>query len=197
MVTGQDIVNAAYELKGARYRAWSLGSPIPMWVWDGAGNPPPAEYLVDGPGVMCSDLVSWAMMRNDLDPVYGTENLAYILEDQQPFDPSTPGEPGAICLRPYSGPALRDQGHVAIYVDEHTVIQSLWTPGVTDAYTDAETWGWGGASEFTTYGFLPGVSYGSVAASEQDESEPMWKKYGWWEYESEQSWSLRYVPGKD
>lgn len=163
-----------------------------MWVWDGQGNPPSPEYLVNGPGCMCSDLVSFATMYNGLDPVYGTENLSYILQDQQPFDPSTPGVPGAICLRPYSGPALRDQGHVAIYVDEHTIIQALWTDGVTDAYTDAESWGWGGASEFTVYGFLPGVTYG---VNEPVEDVPMWKKYGYWQYSSDDSWDLEYVPG--
>lgn len=157
-VTGQDIVNAAYEVKGAPYRTWYAGAPLPMWVYDGAGDPPSTSHIKEV-GVMCSDLVSYALERCGLPPCYGTENLAYYLENQQPFDPSTPGQPGAICLRPYTGPALADQGHVAIYVDEHTVIQALVTPGVTDSYTDTQTYSWGGSTEFTVYGLLPGVDY--------------------------------------
>lgn len=187
LVTGQDIVNAAYEILGAPYRIWSAGSPIPMWMYDNMGDPPPASHI-QSYGVMCSDLVSYALERCGLPACYGTENLAYYLEGQMDFDPSTPGVPGAICLRPYSGPALADQGHVGIYVDEHTLIQSLYNPGVTDSYTDAETYGWGGSTEFTIYGFLPGVSYDAAA------SEGTWRKFGYYEYASETSWDLRYVP---
>lgn len=188
MPTGQDIVNAAYEVLGAPYRTWSLGSPIPMWSYDGAGDPPPSEHIKEY-GVMCSDLVSWAAMRCGLGPVYGTEALAYYLVDQQPFDPSTPGEPGAICLRPYSGPALRDQGHVGIYVDEHYLIQALYTPGVTDAYTDAETWGWGGSTEFTIYGYLAGVDYSGDVSPNTLSSRPSWDHGAGW-YEVHEDWSM-------
>lgn len=194
MVTGQDIVDAAYEVLDAPYRIWSQGSPIPMWIYDGMGDPPPASYI-NSVGVMCSDLVSYALERCGLPPCYGTENLAYYLEGQMPFDPSTPGVPGAICLRPYSGPALEDQGHVGIYVDEHALIQSLYLPGVTDAYTDAETWGWGGSTEFTVYGFLPGVSYDEKPAKET--SEGTWREYGWYEFESPTSYKLTYHSGEE
>lgn len=188
-VTGQDIVNAAYEVKGAPYRTWEWGSPIPMWMYDGQGDPPPAKHIKSY-GVMCSDLVSWALEYNGLPSCYGTEYLAYYLENQQPFDPSTPGEPGAICLRPYSGPALADQGHVAIYVDEHTLIQSLYTPGVTDAYTDAETYSWGGSTEFTIYGYLPGVDYSGAA--QPDNVVSPWVRNGW--YQVEDNWNLTWFP---
>jgi hypothetical protein len=197
VVTPQDIVNEAYNVLGAPYREWTLGAQIPMWRGDGAGDPPSPEHILEY-GVMCSDLVSYALMRNGLPPCYGTEALATYLVDQVPFDPTTPGVPGAIALRPYTGPALRDQGHVGIYVDEHTLIQALYTPGVTDNFTDAETYSWGGSTEFTVYGLLPGVDYsmsGTTDPGGGGSEEPLWKRYGWYEYESADSWSLKYHEG--
>lgn len=199
LVTGQDIVNAAYEVLGAPYRTWSAGSSIPMWLYDGMGDPPPASHIKNY-GVMCSDLVSYALERCGLPPCYGTENLAYYLENQMDFDPSTPGVAGAVCLRPYSGPALEDQGHVAIYTGdgEHNLIQSLYLPGVTDAYTDFETYGWGGSTEFTIYGFLPGVNYDGEPAKDTSSSSAggTWQEYGWYEFESPTSYKLIHHPGE-
>jgi hypothetical protein len=195
VVTGLEIVKSAYKLDGVQYRLWQLGDPLPMWVKDGysAFVAPPVDHM-KRVKIMCSDFVSWALCDNGLPPCYGTEALASYLVGQLPFDPETPGVPGAICLKPYSGPALADQGHVGIYVDEHTIIQALFTSGVTDAYTDAETWSWGGATEFTTYGFLPGVTYDGTVTPDPGGGgdESTWEEYGWYEYESADSWNLRY-----
>lgn len=191
------IVEAAYRLLGVHYRMWYVGDPLPMWRKDGYeyNTAPPVSYM-QRVGVMCSDLVNYALCANGLEPGYGTEAFADYLTDQQPFDPSTPGEPGAICLRPYSGPALEDQGHIGIYVGEHTIIQALVSSGVTDAYTDEETYGWGGATSFTLYGRLPGVDYGGDAPVPEPVPTPedvsTWRQYGWWEFESESSWNLRH-----
>lgn len=190
MTTGQDIVNTAYLIKGAPYRTWSWGSSIPMWMYDGEDDPPSAEHIMYA-GVMCSDLVNWVLEMNGLPPCYGTEYLAEYLVNQQPFDPSTPGEPGAICLRPYSGPALSDQGHVGIYVDEHRLIQALYTPGVTDAYTDAETYSWGGSTEFTIYGHLAGVDYSGGSTVEIPSDRPAWDHGAGW-YEVYGDWSMKW-----
>jgi hypothetical protein len=158
MVTPQDIVNSAYKLKGACYRTWYYGASIPMWTDDNAGDPPPLAHL-QYYGVMCSDLVNWALQDNGLPPGGGTAAFADYLVNTSDFDPTTPGVPGAIALSPYQSPVVGQQGHIAIYVDEHYLIQALHTPGITDQFTDAESYSWGGDTTFTTYGFLPGVDY--------------------------------------
>lgn len=162
VVTGQDIVNAAYELKGAPYRAWTLNAPLPMWLNDGAGNPPPASHILSI-GCMCADLISYAMLRCGLPTVFGTEAFEDFLVNTQDFDPSSPGEPGAIAYDPYISSESGNQGHIAAFVDEHYLIQALdGNPpyyGVTDQFTDQETYSWGGDTLFTRYGFLPNVVY--------------------------------------
>jgi len=163
MASAQDIVESAYKLLGAPYRTWHLGDPLPMWKKDGRGDPPPASDLKDV-GVMCADLINFALQDNGLRPGGGTQAFGDYLENTSGFDPDTPGEPGAIAYRPYRGAALGAQGHIALYVDEHTLIQALAGTqprffGVTDQFSDKETYNWGGNTLFTVYGFLPGVDY--------------------------------------
>lgn len=159
-VTGQDIVNAAYEVLYAPYRLWQPGMSLPTWLDDWRGDPPLASHLMSV-GLECADLVAYALARNGLSYPYqaGTSTFGDFLVNTSWFDPSTPGEPGAVCLKPYAGPAWEDQGHIAIYVDDHRLLQALGR-GTTDAWTDTETWAWGGSTEFTIYGYLPGVTYG-------------------------------------
>jgi len=159
MVSAQDIVKAAYQLQTAPYRHWHVGDPIPMWRKDGVGDPPPPWHLVQNVGVMGSDLINYALESNGLPPGGGTVTFAHYLVRTGNFDPSTPGQPGAIAFRPYSGPGLDQQGHIALYVGEHQLIQALPQAGVTDQYTDEETHSWGAQYHFTLYGFLPGVRY--------------------------------------
>jgi hypothetical protein len=90
VVSGQDIVNSAYKLLGAPYRFWTAFAPLPMWANDGQGDPPPADYLVNGPGVMCADLVSWAMMDNGLNTVFGTQTFEGFLENSTEFSLDSP-----------------------------------------------------------------------------------------------------------
>jgi hypothetical protein len=173
MVSAEDIVRAAYELQGAPYRHWHPGDPIPMWRKDGVGDPPPSWHL-QNVGVMGSDLINYALERNGLPPGGGTVTFANYLVRTLDFDPSTPGQMGAIAFRPYSGPAPYEQGHLALYVGAHQLIQALpggrdfpWSEsggGVTDQYTDQQTYSWGSPMGFpqygfTVYGFLPGVRY--------------------------------------
>ena len=157
-VSAQDIVGAAYELLGAPYRHWHVGDPIPMWRKDGVGDPPPPWHL-HNVGVMGSDVLNFALEANGLPPGGGTVTFAHYLVRTGNFSPDTPGEPGAVAYRPYSGPDLDQQGHLALYVGGHQLIQALPTAGVTDQYTDQETHSWGAQYRFTIYGFLPGVSY--------------------------------------
>jgi hypothetical protein len=158
MVSARDIVRAAYELQGAPYRVWHTGDPIPMWRKDGVGDPPPSWHL-QNVGVMGPDLINYALEKNGLAPGGGTGTFGHYLVRTADFDPDTPGEAGAIAFRPYSGPGLAQQGSIALYVGAHQIIQAIPEAGVTDQYTDQETFSWGAQHRFTVYGFLPDVRY--------------------------------------
>lgn len=158
MANAQDIVSAAYQLLGAPYRVWQDGNSIPMWLDDYAGDPPPVTHL-RSVGVNSSDLLNFALEANGLPPGGGTQAFANYLVNTVAFDPASPGQRGAIAFRPYEGPAVAQQGHVALYVDEHKLIQAIPGMGVTDQYTDQATYSWGAQYAFTIYGFLPGVQY--------------------------------------
>ena len=86
---------------------------------------------------------------------YRTWGNDYLV-DARSFDPDAPGEPGAVCLATFGG--NNGEGHIAIYVDEHTLIQSLTTTGVTDQFTDIQTHVWPECG-FEIYGHIPGVDY--------------------------------------
>ena len=175
-VNAQEIVQAAYQLQGAPYRPWRSGNSIPMWLDDGpymdafmqggheAGLAGLRSHLQDV-GVMGVDLVQFALIANRMYEMGldsgGTGTFGNYLVGTGSFDPDTPGEPGAIALRPYQGP--QDDGSIALYVGAHRVIQSIPGEGVTDAYTDQQTYSWASQGypryRFTTYGFLRGVGY--------------------------------------
>jgi hypothetical protein len=163
MPSAEDIVQAASTLLGVQYRHWHPGDSIPMWLNDGYGSsdqPPPAWHL-HNVGVMGADLINYALSRNGLSPNGGTGSFADYLVNTGNFDPSTPGQLGAIALRPYQSP--HDDGSIALYVGEHYVIQSIPSEGVTDNYTDQQTYQWASQGYprygFTIYGLLWGVTY--------------------------------------
>jgi hypothetical protein len=113
-------------------------------------------------GVMGVDLIHYAQIANRLYEQGldsgGTGTFGDYLVNTSKFDPSPPGERGAIALRPYQGP--QDDGSIALYVGAHQVIQSIPGEGVTDQYTDQQTYRWTEPRyHFTVYGFLPRVNY--------------------------------------
>ena len=160
MPSAQDIVGSAFALKGAPYRQWQPGNSIPMWRDDPPDNLPLFRHLLRV-GVMGSDLINYALQVHGLPPGGGTGSFANYLVNKYDFDPSSPGQQGAIALRPYQGP--NDDGSIALYVGPHQLIQSIpGGYGVTDQYDDVTTYGWASSWPrygFTIYGFLPGVSY--------------------------------------
>ena len=172
MASAQDIVGAAYALQGAAYRQYDGGS-IPMWLDDGpymdaflnAGHEIGLRELRSHllqVGVMGSDLIHYALIANRLYETGldsgGTGTFGNYLTNKFDFDPDSPGQRGAIALRPYHGP--QDDGSIALYVGPHQLIQSIPGEGVTDQYTDQQTSGWPEPRyHFTVYGFLPKVIY--------------------------------------
>jgi hypothetical protein len=161
-VSAEDIVQAAYQLQGAPYRPWRSGNAIPMWQEDDIpihGTPMDSvrAHLLRV-GVMGADLMNFALMYRGLETNGGTGTFANYLVRTGSFDPDTPGQRGAIALRPYQGP--QDDGSIALYVGPHKVIQSIPGEGVTDRYTDQQTYSWTEPRyHFTIYGFLRGVRY--------------------------------------
>jgi hypothetical protein len=162
LVSVDTLLQAASWLLGAPYRPWFPGWPIPMWRRDGVGDPPPLWHLQQV-GVMGSDLINYALEANGRPPGGGTGTFENYLVRKWPFDPASPGQAGAIALRPYEGPAPSQQGHIALYLGEHQIIQSIPSAGVTAQYTDEETYAWAAQGwpqyGFTIYGLLRGVQY--------------------------------------
>ena len=162
MASAEDIVQAAYELMGAPYRPWRTGNSIPMWQDDdipihSTGLDSVRAHLLRV-GVMGADLINFALMYSGLETNGGTGTFANYLVNTGSFDPDTPGQRGAIALRPYQGP--QDDGSIALYVGPHKVIQSNPAEGVNDLYTDKETYeSQERRYHFTIYGFLRGVRY--------------------------------------
>ena len=177
-VSAQEIVQRAYDLMGAPYRPWRSGNSIPMFLDDGdymgvfqnAGHETGVKELRQHllqVGVMGVDLIHYALIANRLYEMGldsgGTGTFGDYLVNTSKFDPDTPGERGAIALRPYQGP--QDDGSIALYVGPHKVIQSLPDRGVTDQFTDKQTYGWASGQphqpryRFTIYGSLQGVRY--------------------------------------
>jgi hypothetical protein len=165
MANAWDIIGAARELLGVtKYRYWQDGDPIPMWRKDGWGEHPlPPFWYFEQNGIMGADLINYALARNGIGPNGGTGTFLKDgwLVRAGGFDPNSPGQAGAIAFRPYQDPV--DNGSIALYLDEHQVIQSIPSDGVTDQYTDAQTYSWapqwGMRYRFTYYAFLWGVSY--------------------------------------
>ena len=157
MASAHDIVRATRLLHGAPYRTWRVGDPIPMWRKDGVGDPPPPWHL-HNVGVMGADLINYALERNGRPPGGGTGTFGNYLVNTGAFEPSSPGEVGAIAFRPYHGP--HDDGSIALYVDPHQLIQSIPGEGVTDQYTDEQIYARPEIRyRFTIYGHLRNVRY--------------------------------------
>lgn len=165
MPTGQDIVNSARKLLGVWYEWWSEGEPIPLWYYDYPDSVPP-RWWFDVNGTMCSDLVNYALMDNGLGYVGGTPAFYdYLIASgtAEDFDPTTPGEPGAVAVNPGVWRGGSGQGHIAIFTDDHTLIQA--TDGAGD-YAGVNEWekdydsnSW---ANYWIYGRLPGVTYGET-----------------------------------
>lgn len=178
-VKASDLVAAAREIAPTFYRTWYYGG-VPMWWgldgygWHAGEQPDPEYYFANG--VNCSDLVNYALQRCGLDAIGGTGAISDAIIDWDYFDPASPGVPGAVAVSPYEGPALSQQGHVLLYTGANSCIQALYSDGVTEKYSDAETVASG--VPLTYYGLLPGVDYSEASDPGIDPAkfvkEPLW-----------------------
>lgn len=168
MPTGQDIVASARKLLGVWYEWWSEGESIPLWWYEYGDNPPPRSYF-DANGTMCSDLVNFALNDNGLPSIGGTPAFYDALYDSGSwFDASASAVPGAVCINPGTWRGGNGQGHIAIYTDEHTLIQATdgagSFAGVNEGEQDYNSVAW---ADYWLYGLLPGVDY-----SEHTDTKP-------------------------
>ena len=135
-VSAEDIVQAAYQLQGAPYRPWRSGNSIPMFLDDG----PFMDAFFQG-----GHEAGLAGLRSHLQDVgvMGVDLVHYALIANRMYEMGL------------------DSG--ALYVGPHRVIQAIPGEGVTDAYTDQQTYSWASQGypryRFTIYGFLQGVRY--------------------------------------
>jgi cell wall-associated NlpC family hydrolase len=162
MVKGSEIVAAARQLIGVPYVWWQEGDPIPMWSYDYPYTNPPVQEMWNR-YVMCSDLVNWARQECGLAAIGGTPAYYDFLMGggtAEAFDPTTPGVPGAICVNPGIWRGGYGQGHVAIYTDEHTLIEATdgtgSFAGVNEGEQDYDSHQWAG---YWLYGLMSDVDY--------------------------------------
>jgi len=148
---------AAWELDPYVARRWPLYGCFPeCWYEHGLAE---LRLHLQNVGVMGADLINFALIANRLyETGGGTGTYANYLVNTSPFEPASPGQVGAIALRPYQGP--QDDGSIALYVGPHKVIQSIPGRGVTDQFTDKQMYSRPEPRyHFTIYGFLRGVRY--------------------------------------
>lgn len=155
-----DIIAAAREVTGAFYAQWDS-------IWPPAAGAP---FYITGStdtayvyreGINCAGLLNLALRKCGLPPAGGTGSIGDYLIELEDFDVNSPAVPGAIALRPWGGGVANlEEGHVAIFVNEHSLIQADHR-GVNEYDTDYDSQSWAG---FTVYGKLPGVDYSQTSS---------------------------------
>jgi cell wall-associated NlpC family hydrolase len=157
-VKGSEIVAAARQLLGVPYVWWEEDDPIPMWSYDYPYTNPPIQKTWSRQ-VMCSDLVNFARQECGLAAIGGTPAYYdWLLSTGTgiAFDPTTDSVPGAICVNPGVWRGGSGQGHVAIYTDEHTLIEATDPAGVWEGEQDYDSHQW---AAYWLYGLQPDVDY--------------------------------------
>lgn len=176
MVGIEEIMAKMDLLRGASYRWWDGQYPFTpgtaMYA-DGSGHSDEdgwaGKYSVDyimREGVNCVGLLNWARMECGLDPIGGTGHwYDWLWDNSEWFDPSTPGERGAVVVHQYEEGI--SEGHIAVFVDDQYLIQSESTNGVWAGEHQVHSNNWAG---YQLYAKMPDVDY-SGAKSDVDITE--------------------------
>lgn len=137
------MITYAKKLIGAPYTEWHegdtcLGNMAPFWA---AAGPPPSPERIQAHGICCTGLLN-VMCRAEgvVPPLVASGELWAGTTDawwesmrdvMRPYDPSIMYPRGTILLAPYEGPALEDQGHAGMLLDEGTFLHSWLAGGVS------------------------------------------------------------------
>jgi GH25 family lysozyme M1 (1,4-beta-N-acetylmuramidase) len=138
------------ETKGGRYVVWESGrftNSAPAWV---ASTPPPPAKVIKDNGAFCAGMPNLAMRKNGVHHVdmsnawyggvlwYGN----YFVDQMdlaERLKPHGNYPPGTLFIRRYTGPALSQQGHVAIMGRHGKLLQSDVPLGINEERTLAQT----------------------------------------------------------
>lgn len=124
----------AKTLIGIPYVAWTegqscLGNSGPFWAAD-ASLPLPSREQLELEGACCTGFLNLLCREAGLTPPYvdrsytwaGTTDAWWTLLNDagvlKPYNPEQQYPVGTILLSPYEGPALEDQGHIGIIVED-------------------------------------------------------------------------------
>lgn len=119
-----EIIAALRPMNGARYAAWKPGTGDvgpPLW----ANRMPTAKEIHDG-GAICTTVTNCFMHKAEVKiPAYenwvrgGTGVMGRLYHDRgHPYRRGIHYKRGTLFGSPYRGPALKDQGHVAVAIED-------------------------------------------------------------------------------
>ena len=119
--------------------------------------------FVQQEGVHCSGFINVLRMAVGLAPIGLTGAYGEYLWGNGgiPYDNDAPGIPGALVCKPWTpgtGPSAAE-GHVALYVSEHQLIEATPYGGVVEGNYDYDVNNW---ADWEVYGLMPDVDYDGV-----------------------------------
>lgn len=141
-------------LMGARYTAWKegdacLGETTPFWAAVGS---PPLDEQIREEGICCTGLLNVMCRAAGLTPPLVREGQPWagttdawwetMAGVARPYDPSFLYPPGTILLAPYEGPALEDQGHAGMIIENGAFLHSWLHGGVSIDISPVESHVW-------------------------------------------------------
>ncbi len=175
MVKASEIVAAARSYAGSPYRWWTGAFPEygPPGYMDYQSPGYYSPGFVKREGVHCAGLINLARMECGLEPVGLTKAYYdWLYDSGEWFDPSTPGVPGAICVHPWqSGMGAGNEGHVAMYTDEHTLVQSVPGTGVYEGEQDYDSHAW---ADYWLYALMSDVDYSEYPGGDDVPLQTEW-----------------------
>lgn len=182
MVKAAELVEAARAYVGSPYRWWTGAYPEhgPPGYMDGGNIAAYTWGFVRREGVHCAGLINLARADCGLEPMGLTKAYYdWLYDDGEWFVTDDPGVPGAICVHPWQAGVT--EGHIAMYTDTHTLIQSVPGQGVWEGEQDYDSHRW---ADYWLYALMPDVDYSD--ASPQPSTEVWTPAQTWYEENSQE-----------